>query len=86
MSLILAILGFILFWGLMISKKKSQKGDSFDWEFWWNNNWFPLMLSFVACAVVFIASYAGGALTLDRSIMIGGLGSFLIERLQKMAA
>jgi len=84
MSLVLAILGFILYWGIMISKKKNQKADQFELSFWWRNNWLAMVLSFIACTLVFTASYVSDMLTLDRSIMIGSLGAFLVERLQKI--
>jgi len=84
MSLALAVLGFILYWGIMLSKKKKERGASFDWCFWWGNNWLGILLSLIACSAVFIGSYAGNSLTLERSVMIGALGAFLVERLQKM--
>lgn len=83
LGILISLLGFILYWGVMILKKKSEKKESFMWEIWWVNNWFNLALSLVACLAVFIATYASNALTYDRCLMIGTLGSFIIDRLKK---
>lgn len=82
-SILISLLGFFLYWGIMISKKKAEKKLQFAWWFWWKYNWFNVALSFLACVIVFVATKESGNLTLDRCALIGLAGSFLVDRLKK---
>ena len=82
-SILLAILSFVLYWGVMILKKWRQTRENFDLDFWWSMNWLPLVLSFLAAIILFIGFWAKDALTIERCLLIGSASAFFIERLSK---
>lgn len=83
MGVVVALLGFIIYWGIMINKKRAEKGKKFDLRFWWNDNTMNVLMSFCACLCVFIYTYSVNELTFDRCLLMTFGGSFLVDRMKK---
>lgn len=83
-SILLSFLSFVLYWGVMLYKKWSQKRADFDLWYWWSMNWLPLILSFLAAVILFIAFWAKEGLSIERCLLIGSSAAFFIERLSKV--
>lgn len=82
-SILLAFLSFVLYWGVMILKKWRERRDEFDFWFWWSMNWLPLIVAFLAAIILFIGFWVKDALTIERCLLIGSASAFFIERLSK---
>lgn len=82
-SIILTAIGMIAYWGFVLQNAKKKLKDRFQLELWWYDHSLEIGLSGVVATGIFIASYVGDTLTMERCLWMGLLTSLFINKLKK---
>lgn len=83
-SVLLTILGMLLYWMVQLKKVMNQKKDAFDFNFWFMSNHLDLWISLIGAAAIFIASHSSGTLTMERCLFMGLTVSFMVNKLMQI--
>ena len=83
-SILLTIIGMLIYWSFIIQKAKHKLGRTFFLQLWWYDNVLDVGISILAAVGVFIASYSAGTLTMERCLFMGIAVSFFCNKLKRM--